>query len=378
VHALRDIGLTDVQAEYGTADGDISHLIMGEQLHVGGLQSTLALAARAGIRPGMEGIDLCCFTGAGMRALVRFCRVDRMVGVDATERVVERGRETSDEEGFRERVIHLVGDACATGLPARSADFVWGEDAWCYVEDKPALIHEAARLLRSGGVVAFTDWVEGPSRMAPSEAERLLRFMRFPSILDLVDYSRLLAEAGLQVEIAEDTGRFAPCVELYRDIVTMQLTYDALKAVGFDAQRMEALERERDFVRQLAREGKLIQSMFVARKPRESAEPGRSASRPRGVARRVLQAPMLGTDTQAVQVFPGADGLEPPALRAWRSTLIPPAWDGRSGLARRRARAGPRRRSRDSGRRSPPPAPGRGSRAGASPPRACSSPPRSR
>ena len=29
----------------------------------------------------------------------------------------------------------------------------------------------------------------------------------------------------------------------------MQLTYDALKAVGFDSARMEALERERDFVR---------------------------------------------------------------------------------------------------------------------------------
>ena len=264
---MTDIGLAEVQAEYGAVDGDISRLIMGEQLHVGGLQSTVLLAARAGIGAGMVGVDLCCCTGAGMRALVRFCAAERMIGVDATAQVVERGRQLCRDEGLEERISFLVGDACATDLPGEAADFAWGEDAWCYVEDKPALIVEAARLLRPGGVVAFTDWVEGPPRMDTDEAGRLLRFMRFPSILDIQDYRRLLEDAGLRVETAEDTGRFARYFELYRDMITMQLTYDALKAVGFDSGRMEALERERDFVRQLAGQGKLTQAMFVARKP---------------------------------------------------------------------------------------------------------------
>jgi ubiquinone/menaquinone biosynthesis C-methylase UbiE len=267
VHRVTDIGLADVQAEYGAADGDISQLIMGEQIHVGGLQSTVVLAARAGIGPGMVGVDLCCCTGAGMRALVRFCDAERMIGVDATAQVVERGRQLCRGEGLDERITFLVGDACATNLPAEAADFVWGEDAWCYVEDKSALIAEAARLLRPGGVVAFTDWVEGPTHMDRDEAGRLLRFMRFPSILDIQDYRRLLENAGLHVETAEDTDRFARYFELYRDMITMQLTYDALKAVGFDSERMEALERERDFVRQLARQRSLTQAMFVARKP---------------------------------------------------------------------------------------------------------------
>jgi SAM-dependent methyltransferase len=267
VHRATDIGLADVQAEYGTADGDISQLIMGEQLHVGGLQSTLALAALAGLGTGMVGVDLCCCTGAGMRALVRFCAVETMIGVDATAEVVERGRRVCRDEGLHERISLLVGDACATGLPAESADFVWGEDAWCYVEDKQALIVEAVRLLRPGGVVAFTDWVEGPGGMDPFEANRLLRFMRFPSIFDIDDYRRHLGDAGLRVETAEDTGRFARYYELYRDMITMQLTYDALKAAGFDSVRMHALEQERDFVRRLARNAKLIQAAFVARKP---------------------------------------------------------------------------------------------------------------
>ena len=36
----------------------------------------------------------------------------------------------------------LHGDACETGLPAGEADFVWGEDAWCYVPDKAKLVAE--------------------------------------------------------------------------------------------------------------------------------------------------------------------------------------------------------------------------------------------
>ena len=181
MHRVSDVGLADVQAEYGVADGDVSQLIMGEQLHVGGVHSTLELAERAGIAAGMVGVDLCCYTGAGMRALVRFCAVGRMIGVDATAEVVDRGRQVCADEGLDGRISFLVGDACATGLPDEIADFVWGEDAWCYVEDKSALLVEAARLLRPGGVVAFTDWVEGSARMDTTEAERLLRFMRVPA-----------------------------------------------------------------------------------------------------------------------------------------------------------------------------------------------------
>jgi hypothetical protein len=90
--------------------------------------------------------------------------------------------------------------------------------------------------------------------------------MRFPSILAIDDYVNLLAEAGFVVEIAQDTGQFASHFALYREIVTMQLTYDALKAVDYDTDRMATLERERQFIARLAQEGKIIQAMFVGRR----------------------------------------------------------------------------------------------------------------
>ena len=192
------------------------------------------LAEKAGIGPGMAGVDLCCCNGAGMRFLVRFRNVARMHGVDATETVVELGRQRCEAEGLADRIKFTLGDACDTKLPAASADFVWGEDAWCYVVDKKRLIAEAARLVKPGGVIAFTDWVDGRTPWADGEADRYRTFMKFPNTLTLDGYASLLAANGCEVLMAEDTGRFAPHVDLYLNMLNMQLTYDALRIIGFD------------------------------------------------------------------------------------------------------------------------------------------------
>jgi ubiquinone/menaquinone biosynthesis C-methylase UbiE len=265
-HEITDIGLADVRAAYETSEGELSELIMGEQVHIGGMLSSQHLAKRAGIQAGMVGVDLCCCTGAGMRFLVRFYDVARMTGVDATERMIEQGRRRCQQEGLSDRISFLHADACTSRLPDHSCDFVWGEDAWCYVVDKAKLIAEATRIVRPGGVIAFTDWLAGPTTMSEEDAERLLRFMTFPGLLTLSEYSRLLEANGCHLETAEDTGWLAPYLDLYRQMITMQLTYDALKLIGFDQKRMETLEEDRRFMQKLAHDGSLVQGRLVARK----------------------------------------------------------------------------------------------------------------
>lgn len=259
------IGLDDVQAVYGGPEGKLWELIMGEQIHIGGFQSSMELAEKAGIGPGMSGIDFCCCNGAGMRFLVRFRGVDRMQGVDATPTVVEQGRRRCQSEGLSDRITFTLADVCDSGLPA-AADFVWGEDAWCYVVDKPKLIAEAARLVKPGGLIAFTDWIEGPTELTDEEADRYLKFMKFPNVEDLEGYAGLLSEQGCEVVVCEDTGRFAPYVGLYLNMLNMQLTYDALRIIGFDSALMQAMGAEMTFMQQLAHQGKIAQGLFVARK----------------------------------------------------------------------------------------------------------------
>lgn len=264
--AVSDIGLPDVNAVYNGAEGDLWELIMGQQIHIGGFKSSMDLADRAGIGPGLNGVDLCCCNGAGMRLLVRFRGVASMTGVDATETVVQRGRQRCQEEGLADRIRFVLADVCNSGLPNASADFVWGEDAWCYVTDKTKLIKEAARIVKPGGAIAFTDWVEGPAGLSDAEADRFLRFMKFANIQDIGGYRRLLTENGCKVECADDTERFGPYVDLYNNMVDMQLTYDALRVIGFDMDVMAGMGGEMAFMRELAHDGKIAQGRFVARK----------------------------------------------------------------------------------------------------------------
>jgi ubiquinone/menaquinone biosynthesis C-methylase UbiE len=261
-----NIGLANVNEVYDGPEGDLWELIMGQQVHVGGFKSSMDLAERAGVGPGLHGVDLCCCNGAGMRLLVRFRKVASMIGVDATQTVVERGQRRCQAEGLDDRVRLIRGDVCDSGLPDASADFAWGEDAWCYVTDKTRLIAEAVRIVRPGGTIAFTDWVEGPAGLSDGEAERFLRFMKFPNIQDIGGYARLLADHGCKVLAAEDTGRFPAHVDLYINMLDMQLTYDALRIFHFDADLLGAMAREMAFVRELAHAGKVIQARFIARK----------------------------------------------------------------------------------------------------------------
>jgi SAM-dependent methyltransferase len=260
------IHLADVQTVYSGAEGRLWELLMGEQIHIGGFESSMDLARRADVAAGSRGVDLCCCTGAGMRFRARFLNVGHMTGVDATPAMVELGRQRAAAEGLADKISLVESNVCGTGLSAGQFDFAWGEDAWCYVEDKPALIAEAARLIKTGGKIAFTDWMEGPTEWAGADAARFLAFMKFPNLLNLGEYQDLLAKNGCAARVALDTGRFAAAMDLYLDMIEKQLTYDALKIIGFDTAMAAALIGEMKFIQSLARTGKIIQGLIVAEK----------------------------------------------------------------------------------------------------------------
>ena len=52
--SIDGIGLSDVNAVYDGAEGDLWELIMGQQIHIGGFQSSMDLAERAGIGAGQR------------------------------------------------------------------------------------------------------------------------------------------------------------------------------------------------------------------------------------------------------------------------------------------------------------------------------------
>ena len=259
------VGLKDVQAVYSGPEGQLWELVMGQQIHIGGFRSSMDLAEKAGIGPGMAGVDLCCCNGAGMRFLVRFRNVARMHGVDATETVVELGRCRCEAEGLADRIKFTLGDACDTELPAASADFVWGEDAWCYVVDKKRLIAEAGpagearrddRLHRLG---------RRPNAVGRRRGRPLSHFMKFPNTLTLDGYAALLAATAARCW----GGRHRPFRAPHRPLpehVEHAVDVRCPADHRFRLPLMESLGGEMNFMRDMAHAGKIAQGLFIARK----------------------------------------------------------------------------------------------------------------
>ncbi|TKJ39136.1 ubiquinone biosynthesis protein UbiE [candidate division LCP-89 bacterium B3_LCP] len=261
-----NISLEDVKVVYDGPEGVLWELIMGEQIHVGGFKSSMELVQKAGIQQGWKGLDLCSALGAGCRFLVKNCGVT-MCGLDGTQTMHQKAQERSQAEGLADKIELRLGDVTEIPWPDNTFDFVWGEDAWCYVVDKDKLVSEAARVLKPGGTLAFTDWIEGPAGLSDDEAKRINTFMKFPYMENLEGYKTLIQNTGLTLVSAEDlTPEYASYVDFYIKMLTDQLSYDALKIIGDDMELFQAMGGEMAFMGQKAHEGKMGRGRFIARK----------------------------------------------------------------------------------------------------------------
>jgi len=239
-------------------------MLMGEEIHVGGADETDVLARKAGIGAESHVLDVCSALGGPARHLVATygCRV---TGLDATTRMIEQAVRRTAEAGLAERITYEQGNALDMPFPGGTFDVVWGQDAWCYVTDKARLIEQCARLLKPGGVLAFTDWLEtGP--MSDDEWNALHAFMVFPYMETLEGYARLATAAGLTVVEQEDLSPdFAAHIPLYLDMVRTQFKRAILDNYGQEMYDgvVDGLVLWRD----AAAAGKVGRGRLIARKP---------------------------------------------------------------------------------------------------------------
>ena len=142
---------------------------------------------------------------------------------------------------------------------------VWSQDAWCYITDKERLIRECAPVVRPGGVVAFTDWIEtGP--MSDELWTALNTFMVFPYLETLDGYVELAESAGLKVVEREDlTPDFARHVQMYLD--TLNDKHRAAIVAGYGQQMYDEVERGLTMWRDASAAGQVGRGRIIARKP---------------------------------------------------------------------------------------------------------------
>lgn len=241
-------------------------LLMGEQMHLGGMESSTALADAAMIKNLRCGVDLCCGSGASMRFLINWRNVERMLGVDQCDSIILRGHENCIDEGMENRINFVHADACDSGLPDACADFAWEEDGWSYIRDKELVINEAVRLVKTGAPIAFMEWLAAPGWASSAEAKRVMKFMKFKGIASIEDYCSMLESAGCKVKLAEERGDLGSAMCLFVEMMTRQQRFDALGILHNDVQKLEGIIEELRFIWQMALAGHLSHGLIVAKK----------------------------------------------------------------------------------------------------------------
>jgi sarcosine/dimethylglycine N-methyltransferase len=233
-----------------------------DQDHFGGIEANDSLATQAGIAHHQHVLDVCSGMGGPARYLAHRigCRV---VGLDFTESRHLGAQRLTKLVGLDQLVSFRHGNALDMPFEDASFDVVIGQEAWCHVPDKPRLIAECARVVKPGGVVAFTDILRRPT-LSEAEMTRLADGMPFPTLETLAGYAGLLEGCGCEVLVREDLSEEWARILLQRLAMYRGLRDETVRKFG------EAHFRKWDetyaFFVGLYQEGKLGGGRFVARR----------------------------------------------------------------------------------------------------------------
>lgn len=193
-----DFSVFDVSEVYAGPGGKLWELLMGEQIHVGGADQTDFLAKKIGLdkkEGNIKLLDICSALGGPARQLAEKYDVN-ILGLDITPKMIEEAEKRTKGKSYADKIEYRIGSGL--DIPERSNffDVIWGQDAWVYIRDKDRLINETYRVCKSGGILAFTDWIWGTAEITEEESDVLMEFMVFPSMLTLDGYANLIQETG--------------------------------------------------------------------------------------------------------------------------------------------------------------------------------------
>jgi SAM-dependent methyltransferase len=194
-----------------------------DQDHYGGLAAVDTLARRAGITASSRVLDL----GAGLGGPARFLAARRGCRVVALELHAARAAGAQRLTRFvgLAALVHVVrGDACALPLRPRSFDACLSQEGLLHVVDKAGVLAGCHRLLRTGGRLAFTDWIVRGD-LGDGERARLWDWMAATTVQTRESYRALLGRAGFSAIEAEDIS------DEWRPVLRRRLeTYGAMRA----------------------------------------------------------------------------------------------------------------------------------------------------
>lgn len=236
-------------------------LLQHDQDHYGGLAANDALIARAGLRAEHRVLDVCSGMGGPARYLAH--RVGcRVVGLDLTLSRFESAQRLTRRVGLDGLVTFVHGNALEMPFSAGEFDAVIGQEAWCHVPDKPRLIAECARVLKPGGVIAFTD-ILASEALSAADAARLAAEMQFPVLGTMRGYQDQMQASGFEIVSVDDLG--GEWTTILEERLAMYRSLGTETARKFGEGRSKDWDDYYSFFVWLFREGRLSGGRFVGR-----------------------------------------------------------------------------------------------------------------
>ena len=159
-------------------------------------------------------LDMGCGWGTMTYGIARKAR--EVMGLDFSQRAVDHCNALLARTRAR-NVEFRVGDACDTGLPARSFDVVVAADLFehLYPDDSEAVSAEAFRVLKPAG--RFLVWTPCSNHFLEVLRNNAVVLKRDPSHVDYKSMARmtaLLANAGFEIDRAYYTESHLPGLRL--------------------------------------------------------------------------------------------------------------------------------------------------------------------
>ena len=140
---------------------------VGLTKQIGGIRATEELIELCHIDEGKYVLDVGCGVGVTPCYLAKRygCRV---VGVDISEKMIERSRERAKSEGVEARVEFRVADVQDLPFEDDLFDVVIGESVIAFPADKQRAVNECVRVTKPGGYVGLNEstWIKS---LPPSE-----------------------------------------------------------------------------------------------------------------------------------------------------------------------------------------------------------------
>jgi ubiquinone/menaquinone biosynthesis C-methylase UbiE len=208
-HYSEDLGLADaIAGKLRTAGKDLNKLttadlVAVDEFHIRGRKATLELGKKMNLNTLSHVLDIGSGLGGPARTLAETygCRV---TGIDLTQAFCEAATAMSDSVGLGSRVSFKQGDATNLSFENKKFDAAMTIHVAMNIAAKDKMYAEARRVLKSGGVFAIYDVLQGEG----GEVLYPVPWARDPSISHLAtpdEMKTLLVGAGFKLLDVQDS-----------------------------------------------------------------------------------------------------------------------------------------------------------------------------